>query len=351
MSPSITIDKRRIGPGEPAYVIAEISANHNGSKERALDLVRLAARTGTDAIKLQTYTADTLTFDGPGPEFTIKGGTQWDGRKLYELYQEAYTPWEWHGELFAEARKLGVTIFSSPFDATAVDFLEELDCPAYKIASPEIIDLELIQKAAATGKPLVISTGMATLGEIEEALAAARDAGAREIALLKCTSAYPAKHSEMNLRALRTLSDTFGVPVGLSDHSPGSTVAVAAAAIGGCIIEKHFTRLRSEGGPDATFSMEPDEFTAMIEAVRTVHAALGESVWIRTPSEDANRPFRRSLYAVKDIAAGEAFTRANVASIRPANGLEPKAMGLVLSRKARTAIAAGTPLSMDQLMP
>ncbi len=343
---TITIAGRPIGAAHPPYVVAELSANHLGELDRALALVREASDAGADAVKLQTYTADTLTLDCDDPSFRIEGGL-WDGRTLYELYQDAHTPWEWHEALFAEGRKLGITVFSSPFDPTAVELLEKLDAPAYKVASPEVVDLPLIGRIAATGKPIIISSGMADLEEIEEAITTARDAGARDIALLHCVSGYPTPVEESNLRTLADLAAVFDVVPGLSDHSLGVAVPIAAVALGARIIEKHFTLSRADGGPDAAFSLEPDELRALTEGCRNAFDALGSVDYGCKPSEAATRIFRRSLYAVRDIAAGEALTPDNVRSIRPAYGLAPKHLDRILGRKARTDIARGTPLAWD----
>ncbi len=343
---TIKIAGREIGPGYPPYLIAEMSGNHNGDIKRALALIEAASRAGVDAVKLQTYTADTITIDHDGPEFTIDSGL-WAGRTLFELYEEAHTPWEWHGELFTKARELGLTIFSSPFDDTAVDFLEQLDVPAYKIASFEAIDLPLIRRVAATGKPMIISTGMANQTEIGEAVAAAKDAGASQIVLLHCVSAYPSHAAEANLRTLPDLAARFAMPSGLSDHTMGIAVPLAAVALGACVIEKHFTLSRADGGPDAAFSLEPEELTALVKGCRTAWEALGGVNYARTASEDANVRFRRSLYVVADIAAGEEFTSRNVRSIRPGFGLAPKHLPQILGRRAAAALRRGTPLSFD----
>jgi N-acetylneuraminate synthase len=342
---------RPVGAGAPVFVIAELSANHNQSFDEAVRLVRAAQECGADAVKLQTYTPDTLTVRSRRPEFLVVGGTLWDGRSLYELYAEAYTPWEWQPRLKRLADEIGLPLFSTPFDPTAVDFLEEMDVPAYKVASFELVDLPLIEKIARTGKPMIMSTGMATLAEVEEAVAAARGAGATEIALLKCTSSYPAPAAEANLRTIPHLAEAFGVPAGLSDHTMGIAVPVAAVAMGACLIEKHFTLSRAVPGPDSAFSLEPGEFKAMVEAVRTAEQALGRVHYGLTPNEEKSRVFRRSLYVVKDMRAGETFTEETVRSIRPANGLAPKYLGRVLGRKAARAISAGTPLSWSLVEP
>lgn len=348
MANLISIAGRPIGQGHPPYIIAEMSGNHNGDIERAFALVRAAKQAGADAVKLQTYTADTITIDHDGPGFRLEGGL-WHGRTLYDLYQEAHTPWEWHRPIFALARELGLHVFSSPFDATAVDLLESLDAPAYKIASFEIVDLPLIQRVARTGKPMIISTGMAGLGEMADALKAARDAGATEIALLHCTSGYPTPPEEANLATIPHLAEAFGTVVGLSDHTPGNAVAIAAVTLGATIIEKHFTLARADGGPDAAFSLEPDELKALVDGCRTAFAARGTVRYDLAPSEAANISLRRSLYVVADIAAGELFTERNVRSIRPGHGLPPKYLPLVLGKRSTVKLRRGTPLSLGAI--
>jgi len=340
----IVINGRRIGPGHPAYVIAEVSANHNGKLERAMEIVRAAKAAGADAVKLQTYTPDTITLKSDSPLFRHGGTGLWANRDLYSLYQEAYTPWEWHPQLKALADELGLTLFSTPFDHTAVDFLETLRVPAYKIASFELVDIPLIQKVAKTGKPLILSTGMGTLEEIAEAVNGFRAAGGKELALLKCTSAYPSPPEAMNLRTMRDLHNRFNVPSGLSDHSMGHTVAVAAVALGGTIVEKHFTLSRSDPGPDSAFSMEPAEFRAMVDAIRLTESALGGIHYEPTPAEAESRRFRRSLFVTRDMKAGETFTPDNVRSVRPAAGLPPKHQPEILGKAATRDIPAGTPL-------
>jgi N-acetylneuraminate synthase len=343
MSASLEIAGRPIGPSQSPYIIAELSGNHNGDLGRALALVDAAAAAGADAVKLQTYTADTITIDVDRPEFHIHGGL-WDGRSLHELYREASTPWAWHPALFERARGLGLGVFSSPFDPTAVDFLETLAAPAYKIASFELVDTPLIAKAAATGKPLIMSTGIADYGEIERALRAARSGGAGGVALLHCISAYPAKPETMRLGTIAALAGAFGVPVGLSDHSLGSAVAVAAVACGAVIIEKHMTLARADGGPDAEFSLEPHEFRQLVADCRTAHAALGAPLHDRAGVGGANAQFRRSLYVVADVAAGTVLTAAHVRSIRPGHGLAPRHLPDVLGRRAARDLTRGEPL-------
>ena len=345
-----SIAGRPIGPEHAPYVIAELSGNHNGDLGRALALVDAAAATGADAVKLQTYTADTITLDVDRPEFRIEGGP-WDGRHLHDLYAEASTPWDWHAALFERARGHGLHCFSSPFDPTAVDFLETLDAPAYKIASFELVDTPLIRKAAATGKPLIMSTGIADWGEIERACAAAREGGADGMALLHCISAYPAAPETMRLGTIPALAAAFGAPIGLSDHTLGSAVAVAAVARGACIVEKHITLARADGGPDAAFSLEPDEFTRLVEDCRTAHAALGPPRHDRAGVGGANAQFRRSLYVVRDVAAGAPLTEDDVRSVRPGHGLAPHHLPAVLGRRAARALTRGEPLAWDMLAP
>lgn len=343
------IGNRSIGPGHPVYVIAELSANHNQSFDEAVKLVRAAKDIGADAVKLQTYTADTLTIRCDRPEFRIAGGTLWDGKTLHDLYGEAYTPWEWQPRLKKVADEIGIDLFSTPFDASAVDFLEAMDVPAYKVASFELIDLPLIDRIARTGKPIVMSTGMATLEEIDEAVAAVRRQRG-SLALLKCTSAYPARPEDANLRTIADLCQRYGVPTGLSDHTMGIAVPVAAVAVGACVIEKHLTWSRSTPGPDSAFSLEVEEFRAMIEAVRTAEQALGQVCYGSGKQEAASQVFRRSLFVVADVKAGQPFTEANVRSIRPGHGLPPKHLPQILGRKAQCDIPRGTPLSWNVLL-
>ena len=345
---AISIGGREIGRGQPPFIVAEMSGNHNGELGRAVALLDAAKAAGADAVKLQTYTADTMTIDSARPEFRIKGGL-WDGRTLYELYQEAHTPWEWHPALFEHARSLGLTIFSSPFDETAVDLLESLGAPAYKIASFEVVDIPLIQRVARTGKPMIISTGMANLVEIGEAVETARAAGCRDIVLLHCISAYPAPASESDLRTMPDLAERFGVTAGLSDHSMGTAVAVASVALGASLIEKHFTLHRADGGPDSAFSLEADELAMLVRDVRTAWEALGTASYDRRASEESNVVFRRSLYVVADVAAGQRFDRTNVRAIRPGYGLPPKYLDEVLGRRARVDIARGTALERSMV--
>lgn len=348
MTASFHIADRAIGPDHSPYIIAELSGNHNGDLGRALALVDAAATTGADAVKLQTYTADTITIASDRPEFRISGGL-WDGRTLHDLYQEASTPWDWHEALFARARSHGLHVFSSPFDPSAVDFLETLDPPAYKIASFELVDTPLIRKVASTGKPLIMSTGIANYAEIEDALRAAREGGAECVSLLHCVSAYPAKPEDMRLRTIEALAAAFGVQVGLSDHTLGSAVAVASIARGATVIEKHMTLARADGGPDADFSLEPHEFKQLVDDCRMAHGALGAPVYDRKGVGGANAQFRRSLYVVADVAAGEVLTEAHVRSIRPGLGLAPKHLPDVLGRPAARALGKGEPFDWSMI--
>ena len=347
MSSQIKIGERVIGAGQPVYVIAEISANHHQDFDTALKIIHAAKDAGADAIKLQTYTADTITLASNREYFRVGGGTLWDGRNLHDLYAEAYTPWDWQPKLKKAANDLGMDCFSSAFDATAVDFLEEMRVPAHKVASFELVDLPLIEKMARTGKPLIMSTGLATVEEIDEAVKAARKAGATQIALLKCTSAYPAAAEEMNLRTIPELARRFDVPAGLSDHTMGVAVPVAAVALGACIIEKHLTLSRSEPGPDSAFSLEPHEFKTMVDAVRMAEKALGEVHFGFSEKEASSRIFRRSLFVVQDVRRGDVFTVDNVRSIRPGHGLHTRHFDEVLGRHAARDIERGTPFSWD----
>jgi N-acetylneuraminate synthase len=342
---TLTINDRSIGPGRPMYIIAEMSANHHQRLDEALRILDEAKASGADAVKLQTYTPDTLTIDCDAEPFRIGKGTLWEGKRLYELYGEAYMPWEWHEPLQKRAAQIGLDLFSTAYDETALAFLENLGMPAYKIASFENVDLPLVRKIASTGKPIILSTGMATLEEIGEAVSAAREAGARQLALLKCTSAYPCPADEVNLRAIPNLAETFGVPVGLSDHTLGGAVPVAAVGLGCCILEKHFTRSRKVPGPDSAFSLEPSEFREMVEMIRTAEAALGRVSYGVGEREAASRVFRRSLFVVSDMRAGDVFTSENLRSIRPGYGLAPKHYESVLGRRAASDISRGTPLT------
>jgi N-acetylneuraminate synthase len=347
MTARIEIAGREIGPGCPMYVVAEMSANHNGGYDEAADIVRAAKQCGADAVKLQTYTADTLTIRCDNKYFRIASGTPWDGRTLHDLYSEAFTPWDWQPKLKMLADSLGLTLFSSPFDATAVDFLEAMGVPAYKIASFEVVDLELIRRVARTGRPVIMSTGMASLEEIDEAVSTVRESGGTELALLKCTSAYPAPPEEVNLCAIPHLFERYGLPVGLSDHTLGITVPLAAVAMGACILEKHFTLSRARPGPDSHFSLEPAEFKAMVEGLRQVERALGAARYQVGEVEAKSRVFRRSLFVVRSMKAGDPFTDSTVRSIRPGYGLAPRHLKEVLGRRATKDIERGTPLSWD----
>jgi pseudaminic acid synthase len=349
MTPWIEINGRLVGSGFSVYIVAELSANHNQKFDSAVELVRAAKRAGADAIKLQTFMPGTITINCNNEYFRIGKGTAWAGKTLFKLYSEAYMPWEWQLKLKPIARDLGLDFFSSAFDPTSVDFLEKVGVSAHKVASFEIVDIPLIEKMARIAKPLIISTGMATLGEIGEAVQAARDVGATKIALLKCTSAYPAPPEEANLRTIPHLMEAFAVPVGLSDHTMGTTVPIAAAALGACIIEKHLTLSRSMPGPDSTFSLEPDEFKAMVQAIRTVEKVLGKVHYGPTKAEKKTKIFRRSLFVVQNLKKGEMFTNENVRSIRPGHGLAPKHLKDILGKKSKRSIKRGTPLSREMI--
>jgi len=346
MTYAFSIAGRTIGQDAPPYIIAELSGNHNGDLGRAFQLMEAAKNAGADAIKIQTYTADTLTIDCDKLDFKITGGA-WDGRTLYDLYQEAHTPWQWHPALFAKAKELGITMFSTPFDYTSIDFLENLDVPAYKIASFENIDLPLIARIAQTRKPIIMSTGMANDTEIGEAVAAARDAGCQDLCLLHCVSGYPAAPEQSNLKTLVDIQKRFGVISGLSDHTLTNATSVAAVALGASVIEKHVTLARADGGPDAGFSLEPHELAKLVQDCKTAHAALGAVTYEQAACEKPNMVFRRSLYAVKNIGVGETFTNDNVRSIRPGYGLPPKHLPDVLGKRATCNISRGTPLRME----
>lgn len=339
----VTINGRIIGPGHPPYVVAEMSGNHNQNLDRALSIIEAAKRAGADAVKLQTYRPDTITIDSDREEFMVRGGL-WDGWRLFDLYEEAHTPWDWHLPIFEHARKLGITVFSSPFDPTAVDFLEDLGVPAYKIASPELIDLPLIRKVATLGKPMILSTGAATLEEIAEAVETARSAGCNDLILLHCTAAYPAPPEEANLATLQDLSKKFDVVVGLSDHTLGTHVASLAVGLGANFIEKHFTLARADGGVDSVFSLEPAELAELVRSARLAQLALGTPTFGPTKSERGVLINRRSLYVVRPILKGEIFTVDNIRSIRPSNGLKPKFYQSVLGKVAAKDIDYGEPL-------
>ena len=349
MKPYITIDGRKIGPDHPPYIIAELSANHNGDINRAFQIMEEAKKAGADAIKLQTYTHETITIDCDSEEFKIHGGL-WDGQTLYELYKRAHMPWEWHEPLFEKARELDITIFSSPFDFSAVELLEELDTPAYKIASFEVIDLPLIKRVAQTGKPLIISTGMANEEEIAEAIKTAKDNGCKELIVLHCVSGYPAPADQYNLRTIADIAKRFGVLSGLSDHTIDNATAVASVVLGACLIEKHVTMDRKGGGADDSFSLEPAELEALCKDAKTAWQALGKVNYERTEAEKGNVKFRRSLYLVRDIEAGEKLTTDNVRSIRPGYGLAPKYYEDVIGKKINTSMRAGTPLHAENII-
>jgi pseudaminic acid synthase len=347
MNKEISIKGKRIGHGLPVYVIAEISANHGGKFEQAVKLIHAAKKAGADAIKLQTYTPDTMTIDCKKADFLVGKGTLWEGRNLYELYAEAFTPWDWQPELKRIAEDNELHLFSTPFDSTAVEFLEKMDVPAHKVASFELIDIPLLQKIGSTKKPVIMSTGMASITEIEEAVITLHNAGCSEVAILKCTSAYPAPAEEMNLRTISNLYETFDCPVGLSDHSMGIAVPIAAVSLGACIIEKHFTLSRSIPGPDSAFSLEPHELEEMIKSIRIVEKALGTISYAPSAQEEKMRVYRRSLFVVNDMKTGERFTQTSVRSIRPGYGLHPKYLDIILGRKASRDIERGTPVSWD----
>lgn len=344
--PSISIAGRRIAVDAPPFIIAELSANHNGKLETALRIIEEAKKAGADAVKLQTYTADTITLDCDSEEFQIHGGL-WDGKTLYQLYQEAHMPWEWHKPLFEYARQLGITIFSSPFDNTAVDLLEDLNAPAYKIASFEAVDLPLIRYVASTGKPMIISTGMADAEEIQEAIDAARAGGCRELAILHCVSGYPAPAEDYNLRTIPDMMARFGLVTGLSDHTLDNTTAIASVVLGAAIIEKHFTLDRSGGGPDDSFSLEPDQLAALCRDTKTAWNALGKADYSRKSSEQGNVQFRRSLYICEDMKAGAELTPQNLRSIRPGFGLAPKHCKTLLGRKITRDVKKGMPVEWE----
>lgn len=344
----IEISDRPIGVECPPYVIAELSANHNGKFETALRIIEEAKKAGVDAIKLQTYKPDTITLNSKSEEFKIHGGL-WDGRTLYDLYEEAHMPWDWHRPLFEHAHSLGITIFSSPFDRTAIDLLEDLNAPAYKIASFEAVDLPLIKYAASTGKPMIISTGMADAEEIEEAIAAAREGGCKQLAILHCVSGYPAPAEDYNLRTIPDMIERFGLVTGLSDHTLDNTTAITSIALGASIIEKHFTLDRSGGGPDDSFSLEPVEMASLCQGVRTAWQALGKVDYGRKSSELGNVKFRRSLYFVRALNAGDTVSADAVRSVRPGFGLPPKHFEAVLGKRVTQDVSVGTPVSWDLL--
>lgn len=347
MTKAVMLGDRVVGPGEPTYVIAELSANHHHDLDEAIQIVHAAHEAGADAVKLQTYTPDTMTIDADTPPFVIGEGTLWAGRRLYELYGEAATPWEWHQPLLDAASGLGLHLFSTPFDASAVEFLDAFDPPCFKIASFELVDLPLIREAASRGRTLIMSTGMASEAEIDDAVVTARQGGASGIVLLRCNSSYPAHADEMDLRTIPAMAERWGVPVGLSDHTLGTVTGTTAVALGACVIEKHLILRRSDGGPDAAFSLEPAEFASMVSTVRECEAALGGVRFGPSDSERNSLAFRRSLFVVEDMVAGEVFTAHNVRIIRPADGLAPQHLPEVLGKRATDAVKRGTPLDWD----
>jgi pseudaminic acid synthase len=346
--PKIVIAGREISRNQPPYIIAELSANHNGKLETALRIIEEAKNSGADAVKLQTYRPDTITLDSDADEFKIKGGL-WDGRTLYELYEEAHLPWEWHKPLFEYAKKLGIPIFSSPFDNTAVDLLEDLNAPAYKIASFEAVDLPLIRYVAATRKPMIISTGMADAEEIEEAIAAAREGGCKELAILHCVSGYPAPAGDYNLRTIPDMIERFGLVTGLSDHTLDNTTAISSVVLGASIIEKHFTLDRKGGGPDDSFSLEPADLAALCRDSKTAWKALGEVDYGRKSSEQGNAQFRRSLYFVEDLREGDVITSQSIRSVRPGFGLSPKYFDQLVNLRVKTNVSRGTAVTWDMV--
>jgi N-acetylneuraminate synthase len=345
---TISIANRKVGLEYPPYIIAELSANHNGSMKTALEIIKQAKLCGADAVKLQTYTADTITLNSRNEEFMIQGGL-WDGQSLYELYEKAHLPWDWHKPLFEYARELDITIFSSPFDNTAVDLLEDLNAPAYKIASFEAVDLPLIKYVASTGKPMIISTGMADAEEIQEAIDAARSGGCKELAILHCVSGYPAPSEDYNLRTISNMRERFGLVTGLSDHTLDNTTAIASVVLGASIIEKHFTLNRDGGGPDDSFSLEPADLMALCRDSKTAWAALGQIDYGRKASEQGNVKFRRSLYFVKDLKAGDIITEDAVRSVRPGFGLAPKFLEEVIGKKLIKQVSKNTPVTLNHI--
>lgn len=338
------IGTRKVSPGQPCFIVAEMSGNHNGDIKRALKIIDAAADAGVDAVKLQTYTPDTMTIDSDRPEFIVRSNPAWKGKTLYQLYGEASTPWEWHKELFAHAKKRGLICFSTPFDNSSVDFLEKLKQPLYKVASFEVVDIPLLERIGKTKKPVIMSRGMASIDEIKLAIKTLKKFGTPEVILLQCVSAYPARPEDMNLSMIPDLRRRFKVLAGLSDHSLSHDVAVASVALGACVIEKHITLSRADGGPDAAFSLEPQEFVSLVKSVRLVEKAIGAPTYERAKSEKENISFRKSLFAVKDIKKGERFTPGNVRSIRPGNGLLPRFYRGVLGKYATKDISRATPL-------
>lgn len=344
----IEIAGRKIGAGQPPFIIAEVSANHNGDLQRALELLDVAKQSGAEAVKFQTYRADTITIDCDKADFLIDSGP-WAGRRLYDLYDEAHTPWEWHEMMFARARELGLIAFSSPFDETAIELLEQLDVPAYKVASFELLDLPLVRQMARTQKPIIMSTGMANLEEIQRAVEAVRNEGNDQIILLHCVSAYPACYEEANLKTMVYMAEKFNYPIGLSDHTLGTSVSVGAVALGASVIEKHFTLRRSDGGPDSAFSLEPEELVKLVDETSQAWQALGKVTFERSEGEKGNARFRRSLYVVEDMRAGEVITPLNVRSIRPGFGLSPDDFDLIEGRKVKVGLEKGTAMKWDYI--
>ncbi|HUH59504.1 MAG TPA: pseudaminic acid synthase [Candidimonas sp.] len=344
---TFSIDGRKIGHEEPPYIIAELSANHNGDLQRALETIDSAQRCGAHAIKMQTYTADTMTIDCSLPDFMIRGGL-WDGYKLYDLYKWAQTPFEWHEAIFEHARKRGITIFSTPFDESAVDLLESLNAPAYKIASFELTDLPLIRYVARTGKPMIMSTGMASEVEIAEAVTAARNAGCKALVLLHCISSYPAPMNQANLRQMSALESRFGAIPGLSDHTMGTTASVAAVALGACVIEKHFTLSRADKGPDSAFSLEPEELSRLCADAYDAWSAVGKPDFQRQPAEESSKIFRRSIYFIRDLEPGHIVSHGDIRRIRPGRGLPPKHFDELIGKRLKSAVIRGTPTSWDK---
>lgn len=345
MNKVVDINGIKVGEGQKTFIIAEMSANHNQDFERAVRIIKAAKKAGADAIKLQTYTPDTITFNSDNDYFQIKQGTIWDGTTLYKLYQKAYTPWDWQPQLKKIAEEEGLICFSSPFDNTAVDFLEKMDVPAYKIASFELTDIPFVEYIASKGKPIIMSTGISEIGEVHEAIEACKRMNNENVILLKCSSSYPSPFEDINLKTIPNMRDTFNCTVGLSDHTMGYSVSTAAVALGATVIEKHFTLKRSDGGPDSAFSMEPHEFHEMVKSIREVEKALGTITYELTEKQKNSRQHSRSLFAVKDIKLGEAFTNENVKSIRPAFGLQTKYIKDVIGKKARVDIKKGTPIA------
>ncbi len=350
MNKKIKIGNKIISKDSPAFIVAEISANHNGDYNRAVEIIHAAADAGADAVKLQTYTADTITIDSDLPYFQINEGTIWDGTTLYKLYEEAYTPWEWQPRLKEEANKLGLECFSSPFDFSSVDFLEKMDVPAYKIASYEINDIPLIRKVAALHKPIIFATGVALPEDIELALKVCKEEGNEDIILLKCVSAYPTPYEEVNLRVINTLEEKYDCIAGLSDHTMGGVVAVGSVALGGKMIEKHLTLRRADGGADSVFSMEPQEFADMVRDVRIMEKALGKPEYVLTDTQKIEHGGSRSLFVVKDVAVGEVLTPDNIRSIRPGDGLHTKYYEEILGKQAQRALKKGEPLAWDMIV-